>query len=157
MLQLWVHVYFLTGLCSASEFQFHSCNGEGTPAAQTAGERSCSHFPICIPRRFCLIQVSWGSEGCNPSRAQGVVVHQVENGQRDGLQSRNMLEKQSARKSQPLWNIPNSLQVHGEEPQCGLQRDAWSWVHMWSVTLDQSKALETCYLFKNFLFYTSLS
>lgn len=55
-------VFFLKGL--------HSCDGEGTPAAQTAEERSCSHFPICIPRRFCLVQVSWGSEGCNPSRAQ---------------------------------------------------------------------------------------
>lgn len=28
---------------------------------------------------------------------------------------------------------------------------------MWSVKLGQNKALETCYLFKNFLFYTSFS
>lgn len=61
---------FLKGLCSTSEVDyFFTAVGESTLAAQRAGERSCSHFSICIPRRFCLILVSWDSEGRNPSRA----------------------------------------------------------------------------------------
>lgn len=48
--------FFLKGLCSTSEVHcFIPVMGKGTPAAQTAGERSSSHFPICIPRSFCPI------------------------------------------------------------------------------------------------------
>lgn len=45
-----------------------------------------------------------------------VVVHQVESGQRGGLQSRNLPDSHSP--------CANSLQVDGEEPQSSLQRDA---------------------------------
>lgn len=46
---------------------FHSCDGERHTCCPDSRREELLSFFICIPRRFCPIQVSWGSEGCNPS------------------------------------------------------------------------------------------
>lgn len=77
--------FFLKGLCSTSEVHcFIPVMGKGTPAAQTAGERSCSHFSFAFPEGFAPFKSAGAVRAVIQAELSllGVVVHQVGNGQR---------------------------------------------------------------------------
>lgn len=95
-LQLWIRVNFLKGL---HNFSFIPAMGKAHLLPRQQGRGAALIFPFAFPEGSSSLKSAGAVRAVIQAELSllGVVVHQVENGQRNGLQSRNLLEKQSVR------------------------------------------------------------